>query len=449
MKPTTKRQKEVAALMKKLPPISDKQKEWAKEHCFKHKGYKLKDRIWCNCCGEEFCAEMPPLGIHIKAGSEFMCPECGTMLKIENCRANRKKEEGLMTIVTTCGGWQVLRHVEVNKYMYKLPRGINAEKVNYAMCEVLQEWIDEHGAREVVARPLECNSYRYSFSWTSDLSLKRENYNTRFAYQIEGDVYPIKKILPILKRNGFKYTDDRNNRLSDIFIHLLTDSRFETLMKAGQMKLADYCLQRYIPDIWPSAKIAIRNHYQVKEPSLWVDMINAMSELGADTRNRKFVCPQDLRAEHDKWMKALDRKRERERREANQRKLEADIEKAKAWEQRYKEEKERYFGVVIEGNGIIVTPIQSVEAMREEGAAMHHCVFTNGYYKKPESLILSARDQEGKRVETIEVNLTVLKIAQCYGACNKLTEHHQEILDLVNDNMWRIRERRNQILEAV
>jgi hypothetical protein len=178
-------------------------------------------------------------------------------------------------------------------------------------------------------------------------------------------------------------------------------------------------------------------------------MINAMSELGADTRNRKYVCPKDLRAEHDKWMKALNRKRDRERREADQRKLESDIEKAKAWEQRYKEEKERYFGVVIEGNGIIVTPIPSVEDMRKEGDAMHHCVFTNGYYKKPDSLILSARDQEGKRVETIEVNLTVLKIVQCYGACNKLTEHHQEILDLVNDNMWRIRERRNQILEAV
>ena len=438
----------MAALMKKLPPISEKQKEWVKKQ-FSPKGYKLKDKIWCNCCGEEFCAEMPPLDIHIKDGSEFMCPHCGEMLKIENCRANKKKEEGLMTIVTTCGGWQVLRHVEVMKYMYKLPRGINAEKVNYAMCEVLQEWIDEHGAREVVARPLECNSYRYSFSWTSELSLKRENYNNRFAYQIEGDVYPIKKVLPILKRNGFKYIEGRTNRLSDIFIHLLTDSRFETLMKTGQMKLADYCLQRYLPDIWASAKIAIRNHYQVKEPSLWVDIIYAMSKLGADIRNRKYVCPQDLRTEHDKWMKALSRKEKRDRREADQRKLESDIEKAKSWEQRYKEEKERYFDVMIEGNGIIVTPIPSVEAMREEAAAMHHCVFTHEYYKRPDSLILSARDQKGKRVETIEVNLTVLKIVQCYGVCNTFTEHHQEILDLVNDNMWRIKERRNQILEAV
>lgn len=434
--------------MKKLPPISQKQKEWAKKQ-FIPKGYKMKDRIWCNCCGEEFCAEMPPLGIHIKAGSEFMCPECGTMLKIENCRANRKKEEGMMTIVTTCGGWQVLRHVEVNKYMYKLPRGIYADTVNYAMCEVLQEWINEHGAREIVARSINAFCYRESFAWTSELSLKKERYDRQYLYAIEGNIYPIKRILSIIRRNGFKYFDGMKSTLSTLFIGLLTNPKLETMMKSKQYALADYCMGKYVDNIWPSIKIAIRNHYQVKEPALWTDMVKAMNVLGADSRNRRYVCPKDLRAEHDKWMKALNRKRERERREADQRKLESDIEKAKAWEQRYKEEKERYFGVVIEGNGIIVTPIPSVEAMREEAAAMHHCVFKHEYYKRPDSLILSARDQDGKRVETIEVNLTVLKIAQCYGACNKLTEHHQEILDLVNDNMWKIKERRNQILEAV
>lgn len=449
MKPTKKRQKEVAALMKKLPPISERQKEWAKKQ-FSPKGYKLKDEIWCNCCGRVFTEKIPELCISLEVGNKHVCPHCGKKLKIENCRAKKKQERGLMTIVTTCGGWQVLRHVEVMKYMYKVPVGVNVDHIHYAMCEVLQEWINEKGEREIVARSINAFCYKEAFAWTSKLSLKKERYDKRYLYAIEGNIYPIKKVLPILKRNGFKYMEGRNSRLSDIFIHLLTDSRFETLMKAGYTELADYCLGRYLTDdIWASAKIAIRNHYQVKEPSLWVDMINAMSELGADIRNRKYVCPQDLRAEHDKWMKALSRKQERDRREADQRKLEAEIEKAKAWEKRYKEEKERYFDVMIEGNGIIVTPIPSVEAMREEAAAMHHCVFTHEYYKRPDSLILSARDQKGKRVETIEVNLTVLKIVQCYGVCNTFTEHHQEILDLVNDNMWRIRERRNQILEAV
>lgn len=38
------------------------------------------------------------------------------------------------------------------------------------------------------------------------------------------------------------------------------------------------------------------------------------------------------------------------------------------------------------------------------GEAMHHCVFSAGYYKRPESLILSAKDSKGNRLETIEVS---------------------------------------------
>lgn len=447
MKPITKRQKEVAALLKKLPPISQKQKEWAKEHCFTPKGYKLKDEIWCNCCGRVFTEKIPELCISLEVGNKHVCPHCGKKLKIENCRAKKKQERGLMTIVTTCGGWQVLRHVEVYKWLYKLSQGINADSIRYSSCEIVQEWINDRGEREVVARAILMSNCVGTYNWTSELSLKRQTYENRYYHDIEGDVYPIKKVLPILNRNGYRNISKRNSRLCDIFTHLLTDSKFETMMKAGQVKLADYCIGRYITDIWSSAKIAIRNHYQVKEPALWVDMIKAMAELGGDIRNRKFVCPKDLRAEHDKWIKALYRKHERERREAEQRRAEQEAERARGWEMQYQQEKAAYIGMVIEGEGIIITAIPTVEAMREEGKAMHHCVFTNGYYKKPDSLILSARDEQGKRLETIEVNLTVLKIAQCYGACNQLTERHQEIIDLMEANMGEIARRRNQRIE--
>ena len=50
--------------------------------------------------------------------------------------------------------------------------------------------------------------------------------------------------------------------------------------------------------------------------------------------------------------------------------------------------------------------LDSVEAIRQEGEAMHHCVFTNEYYLKADSLILSATI-DGKRIETIEVSPSV------------------------------------------
>ena len=45
---------------------------------------------------------------------------------------------------------------------------------------------------------------------------------------------------------------------------------------------------------------------------------------------------------------------------------------------------------------------------------MHHCVFTNEYYLKADSLILSATI-DGKRIETIEVSLKRMEVVQSRG----------------------------------
>ena len=65
------------------------------------------------------------------------------------------------------------------------------------------------------------------------------------------------------------------------------------------------------------------------------------------------------------------------------------------------------------------------------------CVFSNSYYLKENSLILSATI-EGKRIETIEVSLKTLKVVQSRGVCNKNTEYHEQIINLVNQNMGMI-----------
>lgn len=84
--------------------------------------------------------------------------------------------------------------------------------------------------------------------------------------------------------------------------------------------------------------------------------------------------------------------------------------------------------------------LESVLDFLEEGTAMHHCVYSNEYYLKPNSLILSATIN-GKRVETIEVSLKTLKVLQSRGVCNKNTEYHDRIIELVNKNKRLIRKR--------
>ena len=71
---------------------------------------------------------------------------------------------------------------------------------------------------------------------------------------------------------------------------------------------------------------------------------------------------------------------------------------------------------------------------------MHNCLFSNEYYLKEDSLILSATI-EGKRIETIEVSLKTLEVVQSRGLCNKNTEYHEQIVNLVNANHKLIRQR--------
>jgi len=76
----------------------------------------------------------------------------------------------------------------------------------------------------------------------------------------------------------------------------------------------------------------------------------------------------------------------------------------------------------------------------KEGMEMHHCVFANKYYRKEDSLVMSARIGD-KRIETIEINLRTLDIVQSRGVCNNVTEYHDRIIGLVKKNIGLIRKK--------
>jgi len=87
-----------------------------------------------------------------------------------------------------------------------------------------------------------------------------------------------------------------------------------------------------------------------------------------------------------------------------------------------------------------VRVLENMEEYLEGGKALHHCVFTNEYYLKEQSLILSARI-EGKRIETIEISLETMKVIQCRGLMNQNTEYHERIIELVHRNIKQIQSR--------
>jgi hypothetical protein len=100
------------------------------------------------------------------------------------------------------------------------------------------------------------------------------------------------------------------------------------------------------------------------------------------------------------------------------------------------ESKSKYFGITFGNDSIFVIVLRTLEDYKHEGDLQKHCVYTNSYYGKKDSLVLSARmrDAPDKPVETVEISLSDGRILQCFGKCNQFTEHHQEILDLVSAN---------------
>jgi hypothetical protein len=370
-------------------------------------------------CGHEFRTDI--------SDEHCTCPACRKQLKIEHTRKNTLERRAYFSLVQAKNGIQVVRFVRIEA------KNKIGEEPQVLCHEVAQQWIGERGetaSASLLRRPL--SWYVDEFCYTSEIAIRKSV--PALPYMDGCPVYPRMSIIPALQRNGIG-KDIHDNDQAALFEAILREPRIETMWKAEQYPLVCHFVryQSRLHDYWPAIKIAIRNHYFVEEASLWKDYIEALICLGKDIHNAKYVCPADLREAHDQAI-SLKLKKEKEERALSER------QRAIKDEKRFKALKSRFFGIKF-GDGLIsVHVLESVDEYAEEGAHMHHCVFANKYYNKPDSLILSATI-DGKRVETIEVSLNTLKILQCYGKCNKFTEYHERIKNLVSRNTHLIRER--------
>ena len=149
----------------------------------------------------------------------------------------------------------------------------------------------------------------------------------------------------------------------------------------------------------------------------------------------KYICPKDLKAEHDHWLHKVNAI-EKQRRDKEK------LQRAKQYEADFYKSKSCFFGIVISDNDIEISVLDSLEAYKAEGERMKHCVFQCEYYDKTDSIIPSAHDLQGNCIETVEFSLSQGKVIQSRGVCNSNTEYHDRIIKLVNDNAHRFLEAR-------
>ena len=93
MKPRTKLEKLVVELSEKLPAITKKQEDWAKEHLFDHIAYKCKDQLWCSECGKMWLdTSNSDLGV-IVLGDKTECPYCHHKLDVKVSRKQKNNNQ--------------------------------------------------------------------------------------------------------------------------------------------------------------------------------------------------------------------------------------------------------------------------------------------------------------------------------------------------------------------
>ena len=419
MKARNKFEQAVLAQSKHLRPISNPQVKWAFRECINHYAYRLpKGKTSCMDCGHSWLMD--------ETTEHCTCPQCGAGLQVASTRVRKLQQRQYFTVLTTSGGYQVLR-------MYLLIVGMEkGYRAKSSVIEIGQYWWSESGQQTIVAIQRTLGRYIDSFAYYSPMAIRRDNE----AYQciVHFPLYPKTKAIGTLRRNGF---DGNCHGIvpSKLIPALLTDSRAETLMKAGRTEHLRYFLSRArkIDEYWQAYKITLRKDYDITDIALWCDYVDMLKRLGKDTLNAHFVCPEDLHEAHDRVQRKLQTKEDKEAEERRR-------QKALENEERFQTLKAPFFGITFTDGTIEVRVLESVAEYMEEGKALHHCVFTNEYYLKEQSLILSARI-EGKRIETIEVSLETMKVIQCRGLQNKNTEYHGRIVNLVNANSNLIRQR--------
>lgn len=422
MQPKTKQQKEVMELYKKLPELTSLDIEDAKKklapHIAKHdsKGY-----FYCLDCGHVWKG---------KKESHVICPQCGKHLQLDAKRWRVQKDKYYIMKITTCGAYQVLRTFLAET---KIQKG---KKLELTLSEVYQRWISPKGNNIIVGHQRSPLGYYVDrWNWDSDFELRREHQvHCLTPYLSIGKI----RLIPVLKRNGLKGSFRRCDP-NDLINGLIKDNRIETLWKMKRYDLARHALRSnfFLDKCWKSLKVALRHKYEIEDISLWEDLVSSLKEIGKDVTNPALICPQNLKEAHDKAYAKLTRVRRQRRILEEKERFYKQAKEREEREAKYKEAKQKYFGLIFSDGEISISPLKSVEDFLIEGASQNHCVYTNAYYLKDESLILHAT-LNGHILATIEFSLNDMSIVQCRGKSNSIPEHKDRIVSLIKNNIDQI-----------
>lgn len=440
MIPRTKIQKRIVSLSNRLygnyphgmKPLKDV-RDWAEKTLVEYPSCVTKSGVvTCLNCMDKFNL---PKGYRRK---KTICPCCGKEVILTERRLKQVNDEFYFTILDTIEEFQVVQNY-LCIVSFSPKRG---NSITYL--EVDRTFADKDLNFYTITRSRLMNG---NISFSSDMEIR-----DRFFFPITSGVYPGSRVLPFFKKRGlknslFNYNPKNKCCVISMLSDLVRNNMVETIIKSGYerlymesqrsgyalgMSFDSYSIERY----WPSIKIAIRNRYHAYDWGIWFDHLSMLRDENKDLRNAHYVCPKNLKLEHQNY---IDRERKRREKEQEQRKLE-QILKDKEAEEEFIERIKKFQDLLIAEKNISIIPLKSLEDFKKESDKLHHCVFGSRYYTKVNSLILSAQ-VNGERTETIEYNLKAKEIVQCRGLQNSNSEYHDKILKVFQKNVSQINKR--------
>jgi hypothetical protein len=444
MKARNKYEQRLEQLSLTLPDIHN-YTEFGIQNTFKPQIAISRNKLFCLECNHKWDDGLQKWQYE-KLGN-ITCPSClkkGEVLKYNDVHF---KDWTYTMILDRVGEFQVIRYMYIERYAHK------TEKPRYSTNEVIQRWINPQGRSTIFTKSLGGMMGNYNGGWQLGTKLSIKYDHQKYTVYHPNAIYPKRKIIPTLKRNGFK-TSFHGCAADELFVALLKYPKGETLIKAKQFQLLKAGINRFNLDkYWSSIKIAIRNNYFISDPSSWRDYLNLLSYFQKDLRNPTVVCPENFKKAHNTLVarkkRIDDRQKAIDDRERAIRTAQAQAEKDKKDKQllrNYKSRIKKYAPLIFTEGNITITVVKTINEFQTIGEVLKHCVFTNRYWNREESLILSAKLND-ELLETIEVDLETMEIIQARGFDNEPSKHNKKVVQLITKNIHKIKKIKYQSMK--
>lgn len=421
MKPRTKLHHKLLEYSNWLTPGVDKKvNSYALSNCNTKFGFSTGKTYWCGVCGDTHSANEI-------INNEISCLSCNSELHIVETKRRKYLETYYIAFAEEMFEFQVIRYFHIT---------VNYKKGEHWKTNILESIQQFHTDNDyhLIGRL----THGYGDPLYGSMEIRNPSYYKQHAYNpYPSSYHPESTFLPQYQLKGCD-GDFGNINFDGLKRKLnFNCTRTETLLKSKNiafLKVAisdSYKISKY----WNTVKICLRNKFNPLDAGIYFDYLELLDYFKKDLNSPKYACPTNLKKEHDKL---VIKKRNIEKRLA----IIEQKKKMKYDQQQYEKDKGNYFGLVIENGNISIKVLETIQEFIEEGDAHKHCVYTNKYYSKENSLILSAR-VNGKLVETIEIKLDEMKIEQSRGFGNNPSKYNKEIIDLIKKSFQLIENRKN------